>query len=432
MKRNILNGSVLLFLQFLSLQELLAQDGFAITEFSTRDGLPHNNVKHIAQDSTGFLWLATWDGLSRFDGYEFRNYYHNPDDSTTIPYFTIAKIVVDRKNNVWAQSDGRTVTLYDRAKDHFVQIGKQFDEFIHQIITVDHQGDFWKCNYREGLEKYDNQQKRLVQVKAVWETGAAIFPLESQDLNFSFDNLGHPWLILNKSGSWHLCQGTFTGNEDIRFKTRVTYPAETNLNTILAATWIEFEPFVAGSGTCYFFTLAGLFSINDKTGEFERTTGPFPPGEFEGRKKTWWSPDLQTIQTALPGKNSPGISVHGDLRLQDVFTDNSGILWYSCMKTSGEGTGLTRAIPIRKIFRHHLLDLGNPSITNAWFAASRDRLGNLWAASRNLSYFIQVTPGGEVIKHGCRMNGPNRRYGMHAPFFPMNQACGSATIMTSC
>jgi ligand-binding sensor domain-containing protein/two-component sensor histidine kinase len=45
-----------------------------IKNFATRDGLPHNNVNSIFQDAKGYLWIATDEGLSRFDGYTFTNY----------------------------------------------------------------------------------------------------------------------------------------------------------------------------------------------------------------------------------------------------------------------------------------------------------------------------------------------------------------------
>src|ERR1051326_1788705 len=40
--------------------------------WTTDDGLPHNNVSEVLQDTTGFMWFATAGGLARFDGHEFR------------------------------------------------------------------------------------------------------------------------------------------------------------------------------------------------------------------------------------------------------------------------------------------------------------------------------------------------------------------------
>jgi ligand-binding sensor domain-containing protein len=45
-----------------------------IRAYTTADGLAHNRINKIVRDSRGFLWFATHDGLSRFDGYTFTNY----------------------------------------------------------------------------------------------------------------------------------------------------------------------------------------------------------------------------------------------------------------------------------------------------------------------------------------------------------------------
>lgn len=49
-------------------------DHYVVKGWSVEDGLPQNTVLDIVQDRTGHVWLATLDGLSRFDGYRFRNY----------------------------------------------------------------------------------------------------------------------------------------------------------------------------------------------------------------------------------------------------------------------------------------------------------------------------------------------------------------------
>jgi ligand-binding sensor domain-containing protein len=113
-------------LLFLLSQTLIAQQ-FNIQTFSTRDGLSHNDVRSIAIDSSGFLWLATWDGLCRYDGYSFKNYYHKADDSLSIPYFSIYDVLVDAANNLWLMTDDRHVAKYDRDNDIFRLVNHIYD-----------------------------------------------------------------------------------------------------------------------------------------------------------------------------------------------------------------------------------------------------------------------------------------------------------------
>ena len=42
--------------------------------YSTEDGLPSDAIASLQQDNYGFVWIATWNGISRFDGYHFYNY----------------------------------------------------------------------------------------------------------------------------------------------------------------------------------------------------------------------------------------------------------------------------------------------------------------------------------------------------------------------
>ena len=95
---------------------------FSIETFTTRDGLSHNDVRSISTDSSGFLWIATWDGLCRYDGYSFKNYYHYPDDSLSLPYFSITDVLVDGGNNIWIKTDAGSVARYDYTRDAFKRI----------------------------------------------------------------------------------------------------------------------------------------------------------------------------------------------------------------------------------------------------------------------------------------------------------------------
>ena len=53
-------------------------------QYTINEGLPQSFIEGFFQDSKGYLWISTQDGISRFNGYEFENFYSNPFDSTTI------------------------------------------------------------------------------------------------------------------------------------------------------------------------------------------------------------------------------------------------------------------------------------------------------------------------------------------------------------
>ena len=50
----------------------------------TRDGLSNSQINYIFQDSKGIIWIGTSYGLNRYDGYRFRTFYSDPNDTTTL------------------------------------------------------------------------------------------------------------------------------------------------------------------------------------------------------------------------------------------------------------------------------------------------------------------------------------------------------------
>lgn len=69
----------------------LAQENFVFNHYTTEHGLSNNNVSDILQDDDGFIWLATANGLNRFDGTQFKKYYKN-ELTSSLPDNTIHEI----------------------------------------------------------------------------------------------------------------------------------------------------------------------------------------------------------------------------------------------------------------------------------------------------------------------------------------------------
>ena len=88
--------------------------------YSTSDGMASNAVAQIVQDDYGYVWLATWNGLSRFDGYHFYNYKTGAGSHVKNMHNRISQLAVDNQQNIWMRMyDGRVFFL-KRASDRFV------------------------------------------------------------------------------------------------------------------------------------------------------------------------------------------------------------------------------------------------------------------------------------------------------------------------
>lgn len=83
------------------------------------EGLPSNTVHRLAQDRAGNLWLATLDGLARFDGHGFRVWRHDPGDPGSLPGNDVQQVLVDPLDQVWLSVNDGGVARYRRGSDDF-------------------------------------------------------------------------------------------------------------------------------------------------------------------------------------------------------------------------------------------------------------------------------------------------------------------------
>src|SRR5688572_23845873 len=96
------NTCLIIFLSFFLSQKGQAQRfNFSFEQFTTDDGLSHENVLNITKDKDGFLWLGTANGLNRFDGLSFKIFRNIPDQLQTVPGNYIAGTTLDKKGFLW-------------------------------------------------------------------------------------------------------------------------------------------------------------------------------------------------------------------------------------------------------------------------------------------------------------------------------------------
>ncbi|MCH7774500.1 MAG: AAA family ATPase, partial [Bacteroidetes bacterium] len=95
------------------------QENYVFEHFSIPEGLSNPTVHSILQDSYGFLWVGTPDGLNRYDGYEFKIYKNDPDDPKSLPAGgAMWALAEDHDGNLWIGGQNILV-MYDRKNDNF-------------------------------------------------------------------------------------------------------------------------------------------------------------------------------------------------------------------------------------------------------------------------------------------------------------------------
>jgi len=86
------------------------------------NGLPQNIVYHFLQDSRGYIWIGTHNGLSLYDGIKVINFLHSDQDSASIGGNFISSILEDSTQQIWIGNE-KGIDLYDRAHNSFVHFG---------------------------------------------------------------------------------------------------------------------------------------------------------------------------------------------------------------------------------------------------------------------------------------------------------------------
>ena len=89
----------------------------SLSHYSTDNGLKSNAIAQIRQDDYGYIWLATWNGLSRFDGYNFYNY--QTGNGSHIPHLhnRVFDIVIDQSQNGWLHMYDERIFVVNRRTD---------------------------------------------------------------------------------------------------------------------------------------------------------------------------------------------------------------------------------------------------------------------------------------------------------------------------
>lgn len=133
-------------LSFLSCRVMLAQPTVEKVKFSrieVSSELSNSRVNCILQDSRGFLWVGTEDGLNRFDGYEFKVYRNLPDDTTSLLKNGILSIYEDSRGDLWVSTYNGGLHVYNSKQDNFTRITAYSFDCDIPHIAEDRKKNIW-------------------------------------------------------------------------------------------------------------------------------------------------------------------------------------------------------------------------------------------------------------------------------------------------
>jgi signal transduction histidine kinase/DNA-binding response OmpR family regulator/ligand-binding sensor domain-containing protein len=89
---------------------------------STAEGLSQGMIFDMLQDKEGFIWIATKNGLNRYDGYTFKVFTNDPYNVNSLSSNTIVQLFEDSKGRIWAGTENAGVNIYDKKSGKFYRI----------------------------------------------------------------------------------------------------------------------------------------------------------------------------------------------------------------------------------------------------------------------------------------------------------------------
>lgn len=102
-----------------ALYPLFASGTPRFRSFGMPDGLSNNEVSGILQDKLGYMWIATGDGLNRYDGYQFKIFRHDQSDPRSLSGNYIKSMCMDRRGRIWVAPFPNGIDLYDPDTETF-------------------------------------------------------------------------------------------------------------------------------------------------------------------------------------------------------------------------------------------------------------------------------------------------------------------------
>ena len=387
---------------------LSAEPSFApgsIVQFehlTIEDGLSQNAGLAILQDSRGYLWIGSQDGLNRYDGYTIKVFKHDPEDPTSISHNSILSITEDQDGYLWIGTWGGGLNRFDPITETFVRYRYNPDDpssLSNDVVTSieeDSSGVLW-VGTLGGLNRYNPENDRFDHF--------TFDPYDSNSLSSDAvsviieDSLGQLWIgtgALGTEGSGLNRFDAATGKA-VHFRhddSESTSLSSNNIASIYEAPdgtfWIAtggfslagagLDQFDPRTGTARHFThnpaIADSLSTNDLITLWGDSTGVLWLGT--------WSSGLDRMELARPGhfvhyQNDRFFSdsLSGD-EVWSLHKDRSGTLWIG---TSHSGINKLPANSGQfSLYRNHPSNPDSLS-TNATGAFAEDRHGNIWIAT---------------------------------------------------
>jgi serine phosphatase RsbU (regulator of sigma subunit)/ligand-binding sensor domain-containing protein len=145
-----------------------AQDNYHFKNFADVEKLSNIQVSDFFQDSYGFMWIATDDGLNRYDGHSVKIYKNIQGNAESLPDNDVMQVIEDQNKNIWVACYN-SIGKLDRKTDKFKRYGLDHLSFksppaIYGAL-LDNEARIWFSTSELGLIRYEESSDQFVNIE---------------------------------------------------------------------------------------------------------------------------------------------------------------------------------------------------------------------------------------------------------------------------
>ncbi len=336
------------------------------SQFGIEQGLPSSYVNQLAQDRAGYLWIATADGLARFDGVEFTSVRRGIEGGDELAGIAVEAVFVDSADRVWIGTEGGGLATLDSQRRQLRRAGggRSSHALAHADVWAvgeDYKGRIWVGGYDAGLHRVDPDTLAISGTRH-----------DAQDPRTPASN--HVLAILGTADGW-VWSATTAGLDLV--DARAGSPVPVVAQHLLAGEFVISLALEPDGGV-----LAG------------------------GRGKIWrigGDPNVALVPEQLAIAELPANAL-----VQSLVHDDDGALWiltrqHGAFRIEADGRvhavaaqpGLRLALPTRELL-HGLRDREN----NLWIATHGGGLQQVRAGWRNFTLLREQAPDARAAEAG--------------------------------
>ena len=332
---------------------------------TAEQGLTSNRINGIVQDQDGFIWIATNNGLNRYDGFENKQYTKIQDDTTSLSNNSVLALYCDSDNQLWILTINY-LHRYNRKLDNFDRflLSEKKESYRYEnkgIITADNSGNIWVGTPTNGIFWLNKQNNRCLKILPEVNSVSSVFA----------DATGNLWI------------GGINGEltiYDITSKSARQFKIPDQLRRSVSDDYI-WKIWRDNLGKIILFTTCGFFHFDENTGQFiVMTDWNKMVNSADNELRSVYN-DEETLWVGTQGRGlylvdlkkriatriqtiSNNLNSLSNNSVTSVIKDRAGVYWIATKD------GLNKYDPTMELFAHYQNEPGNPNSLHYNFVSS--------------------------------------------------------------